>query len=363
LNDEAITNRGSLPLKRTTFQSEGAPLTPTEATKKLENKELNTMRAKIDKGQVINFEKEKKILLRSLTFFVFGILMFIIFSYFRHKRRRRLLSEKNLLIENQRNELKQSFLELRRAQSQLIQYEKMASLGQAMAGIAHEINNPLNFVSGGVQALSNSFEELRHIVINPEQNQFQKIEEINEEITSLLKTINNGALRAHKIVSGLRTFSSPQESDRVNFDLSELVENMISLFSSKLKEDKVTLITSFPEVPHNIKGSPTQISQVVFNILDNAIYSMKECPVRKLTISLADEHGFVVLKIKDMGTGIRETILEKIFDPFFTTKPIGEGTGLGLSISYRIIQEHAGFISFETSTLGTTFSIRLPKSI
>lgn len=363
LENEAISDRELLPLKGSPLRVEGAPMSPAEATKKMGNNELNAMRAKIDKRQLIDLEKERRTLMGWLNIFVVGILAYVIFNYFRYRRRKKLLIEKNLLIESQRNELEQSSLELKKAQTQLIQYEKMASLGQVMAGIAHEINNPLNFVSGGVQALSNSFKELRHIAINPVQNQSQKIEEISEEITSLLTTINNGAFRAHKIVAGLRTFSSPQERDRINFDLAELVEDILSLFASKFKEDKIALITSFPKGQHPIKGSPTQISQVVFNILDNAIYSMKECPSRKLTIGLSDEPGFTVLMIKDLGTGIRDNILERVFDPFFTTKPIGEGTGLGLSISYRIIQEHCGSISFETSKLGTTFYIRLPKSI
>jgi signal transduction histidine kinase len=278
------------------------------------------------------------------------------------------LTETNKNLEASQEELRQGNEELgaineylKRMQKQMVASEKMASLGQLTAGIAHEINNPINFISGGVQAL----EQIQNEILNepgtlaPEARDLRK-----QEIKDLMKSINNGVARTANIIKSLRIFSSPVESidDFGNVDVKECVEGAATLVASKLVDNNVNLIRNYGH-HSGAKANASQISQVVINLFDNAIYAIrKNTTARIIEVTTTETATEIIIKVKDNGSGIPEVARDHIFEPFFTTKGVGTGTGLGLSICYSIIEKHKGEISFVTTMgVGTEFTITLPR--
>lgn len=296
----------------------------------------------------------------------------------------RLLKEQNVILERQVEErtadLTLAIKNLKDTQSQLVNAEKMASLGQLTAGIAHEINNPINFVSSSIKPLKRDIGDLLNILSKYEEvnegNINEKVFEINqlksdldieyvkEEINSLLKGIDDGASRTAEIVKGLKTFSRIDETDLKRVDLNEGLDSTLILLNS-IMFGKIQIVKNYEAIP-KIECYAGRINQVFMNILNNAIHAVLQNysvnNVGVITITTKDVGEQVMISIKDNGTGIPENIKSKIFDPFFTTKDVGEGTGLGLSIVYNIIESHNGKIELQSEPgQGTEFIIILPK--
>jgi signal transduction histidine kinase len=283
------------------------------------------------------------------------------------------LSEANEKLNVQKEKLQMILENLQRTQNQLIQSEKMASLGLLVAGIAHEINNPVNFISAGVDSLSTNLEEIRQVLeiyhkITP-GNVTKKLKEIEElkqkveykeairELNKLIDSIKNGTKRTTEIVKGLRTFSRLDEDILKTADIHEEIDSTLILLHNKYK-DRIEIIKNYGQIPL-IECFPGQLDQVFMNILSNAIDAIDKKGSITINTSISREN--IKVSIKDTGHGIPENLKVKIFDPFFTTKGVGKGTGLGLSISQSIIEKHKGTITFKSEQeKGTIFIITLP---
>jgi signal transduction histidine kinase len=305
-----------------------------------------------------------------------------------------LVREQNVVLENkvaERTEaLQQSNKELNRvlnnlkeAQTQLVESEKMASLGQLTAGIAHEINNPINFVTSNIKPLKLDFEDLKALLrkyesISPENNVQQQLSEIEQfkqqididyvhtEIETLIKGIEDGANRTAEIVKGLRTFSRLDESDLKFVDIHDGLNSTMVLLRNNIPKN-VTVHYNYGELP-KIECFAGKLNQVFLNIINNALNAIKMKPVQgeeSLTISTRlEDNKMVSISIRDSGIGMTEKVKEKIFEPFFTTKDVGEGTGLGLSIVFSIIEKHHGKIVVESEPgKGAEFIIYLPQNM
>ncbi|MEB3283640.1 MAG: ATP-binding protein [Lyngbya sp.] len=264
--------------------------------------------------------------------------------------------------------------ELHETQAQLIQTEKMSSLGQMVAGIAHEINNPISFIHGNLNHLESYAEELLTIVAVFRENCSQippemvrRIEEsdldfISEDFHKILQSMQMGTDRICEIVLSLRNFSRLDEAQVKACDLHEGLESTLLLLNHRL-DSKIDVIKNYGKIPA-VDCHPAQINQVFMNIISNAIDALLEQEnqsIQKITITTETQDEQVNIRIKDNAGGIPPELLGKLFDPFFTTKPVGKGTGLGLAISYKIIEKHQGSIQVNSCQgEGTEFIITLP---
>ncbi|MBT33687.1 MAG: hypothetical protein CMO01_28825 [Thalassobius sp.] len=293
-----------------------------------------------------------------------------------HKELEEKVNERTKLISEKNDELQQSLDQLQSAQSKLIQSEKMASLGQLTAGIAHEINNPVNFISGNISPLRKDIEELKFIIDkidDKEANADEVLKEllelkeeydtdfIFEEIETLIQGLEEGSTRTKEIVKGLRYFSRTDADEFQEMNLHEGINSSLILLHNKIK-NRIEIKKDFQAEP-TIYCLPGKLNQVFMNLLTNSIQAIDSNGIIQIgtkNITVEDQ-PFVEISIQDNGTGISEEDQNKIFEPFFTTKEIGQGTGLGLSISYGIIQQHKGNISVESEIgKGTTFYIQIP---
>lgn len=270
------------------------------------------------------------------------------------------LIEKNKLIQNQNSllevKIKERTRKLEETQQQLIQKEKMASLGQLAAGVAHEINNPINFVSANVPPLKRNVEELHEAVT---QKSVLSEEELNQnlsETNELLKGIEVGANRTAEIVKSLRSFSSLDGYVRKLENIHTGIENTLMLLNKDI-EGKIEIIKEFNLI-QNVNCVAADINQVFYSIILNAIQALKTGG--KIQISTSEKEGFAQVKISNNGPAISEEILPHIFEPFFTTKKIGEGRGLGLSTAYGIVEAHHGELKVSSTNDQTEFQILLP---
>ena len=289
------------------------------------------------------------------------------------KEKQQILSAQNETLEKQVSErtaaLRQSLKDLKETQAQLIQREKMASLGELTAGIAHEIQNPLNFI--------NNFSE-----VNKELLQEMK-EEVDSGNTEVVKTIANDVIynqekinehgkRADAIVKGMLQHSGNSSGVKEPTDINKLADEYSRLshhgFRAKDKSFNATLKTDFDEKIGDINIIPQDIGRVILNLINNAFYAVDVKKRQNLNgyepavlVTTRKNNGKVEIKVSDNGNGIPQKVLDKIFQPFFTTKPTGQGTGLGLSMSYDIVKAHGGEIKVETkANEGTEFIIQLP---
>lgn len=250
-------------------------------------------------------------------------------------------------IERQRN------AELLAAQAKLVESEKMASLGQLTAGIAHEINNPVTFIASSIEPLRRDIEEYEAI-----RGEGPLAEELRTEIAALLAGIENGARRTAEIVRSLRIFSRLDEGAMKNVDLIEGIQSTLTILRSRLSSG-VNLQLDLQPLPL-VECRPGEINQVFMNVISNAIDAVEHVTSPAISVStMAQPQGCVTIRIADNGPGIPEHVRERLFEPFFTTKDVGKGTGLGLSISYGIIDRHHGRIEASNNN-GAVFTIQLP---
>jgi len=279
-------------------------------------------------------------------------------------------------IEESYQETKASHEKLKQAQSQLVHSEKMASLGQLAAGVAHEINNPIGFIMSNVdtlkdysQSLREYFELSQEYMSKPHESIEQKMiqldkkqdfEFILKDIHELIGESEGGLKRVKDIVANLKSFSRSDDETTDSFQINDCVENIVKVVWNELKYH-VTLHKHLNSQLPRVEGHEGQIGQVIMNILVNAAQSIEgEGDIHIHTRKSGDQ---IIIDIKDNGKGMSTTVQEKIFDPFFTTKGVSEGTGLGLSISYGIIEKHGGSIDVDSKVgQGTCFSIALPIS-
>jgi two-component system, sensor histidine kinase PhcS len=252
-------------------------------------------------------------------------------------RNKKVLEISNQKLDDQNKELADTIQKLTEAESQLVQSEKMASLGRMSAGIIHEINNPLNFATTNLFTLRKKAK-----YIAPEQK---------AEYEDILKDVEEGVSRVKNIVSDLRMFTHPSTEELDNVDASEAVASALRFLSNELK-DKVIIEQKLPE-HQAVHANKNKLIHVFVNLLQNSLDALRSKPFpngEKPTIWIEGrvENGASCLIVRDNGTGIAGEHLDKIFDPFFTTKEVGAGMGLGLSICYRILHESQGRISVRT---------------
>ncbi|NVK51372.1 MAG: HAMP domain-containing histidine kinase [Flavobacteriaceae bacterium] len=253
--------------------------------------------------------------------------------------------ERTKALEDSNKELKKLLKELRNTQAKLIESEKMASLGILTAGVAHEINNPLNFILGGYTGLHN---HLDNIGVNDEQTKV------------LLEGIEVGVKRASQIVNSLNHYSRKEDSFDNKCNIHKIIDDCLVMLNNKIK-DRITIQKNYTFTPIVIIGNSGKLHQVFLNVLQNAIQSIEKIGV--ITITTTQNNNTANIKITDTGHGIKSKNLYKITTPFFTTKQPGEGTGLGLSITASILKEHRGSIDFSSKeNQGTTVSISLPTN-
>ena len=279
-------------------------------------------------------------------------------------------------LELRNEELVQGKKQLERLQAQIVQNEKMASLGQLAAGVAHEINNPIGFVYSNLDFLDGCVSDLVRLLEFydnarlPEADASEAAElkrQIGYEATvadlrSIIADCRDGAERVRDIVQNLRVFSRLDEAEFKRTDIHEGIESTIRIVSRYFSGGNIRLVRDFGELPA-LDLYSAELNQVWMNLLVNAAQSIRtdEGEVRITTRS--DESG-VTVAVSDTGNGIEKELLTRIFDPFFTTKPVGEGTGLGLSISFGIVERSGGRITVDTTPgQGTTFTVLLPHEV
>ncbi|MFG3817041.1 sensor histidine kinase [Limnothrix redekei] len=269
--------------------------------------------------------------------------------------------------------------DLQAAQLQLVQTEKMSSLGELVGGLAHEINNPISFIYGNLGYVDQYVSDLIYLVKYYQEKYPQdetdvdmeeKIEELEfviEDLPKLLISMKSGAERIRELVVSLRNFSRLDEADLKTVDLHEGLENTLLMLNYRLQhcrlEDDIKITKHYGDLPE-VECYPAQLNQVFMNVLDNAIDVLSDESILHPEITLSTrvlDSQWVQLSIADNGPGIEEAIQSKLFDPFFTTKPIGQGTGLGLAIAYQVVQQHEGQIQVISAPgQGTTIQIELP---
>ena len=287
-------------------------------------------------------------------------------------------------ITAQKNKLEEAYQNLSLTKEQLIKSEKMASIGQLAAGVAHEINNPIAFIKGNLNSLKKYIETYKHL-LNHHNNiitalkagdkaqarneirtihrieKEEDLEFIDEDIIELLTESINGTARVQEIVKGLKTYSHSANDELEPTDLNACLEDTLKMLNNEIKY-QCDVVTDLKPVP-SFNCNSGQMIQVFTNLVVNASHAMEEhgtLTVKTSLINKADKQT-IEITIADTGKGIPEENLSKLFDPFFTTKPVGQGTGLGLSISQGIIEDHHGTMSVQSTVgVGTIFTIQLP---
>jgi len=280
-------------------------------------------------------------------------------------------------LSHKTNDLELTLIKLKKTQQTLIQSEKMASLGVLTAGIAHEINNPINFISSGANGLDKDFQDLLRILNKlkelpldgkPLKERAEIIRKLEEElafddiikyIPQTIKDIKEGVNRTAEIIKGLLLYSRSDETELQKMDIHESIDASLVILRDKFK-DNIKIVKQYDFAIGKIEYYPGQLSQVFTNLIDNAIDAIKNKGTITITTTLKNKQ--IEISIHDTGTGIPDENLTKIFDPFFTTKDVGKGIGLGLSICQGIINNHKGKIEIKSNAeKGTEFLITLSE--
>ena len=309
-----------------------------------------------------------------------------------------------LAAQTQAQQLERALQNLKQTQAQLIQTEKMSSLGQLVAGVAHEINNPVNFITGNLSHASNYIQDLLGLIELYQKNYTNPVPEITEEIEAIdleflsedlpkvLNSMQIGAERIRQIVLSLRNFSRLDEAEMKPVDIHEGIDNTLLILHNRLKpkgnQGGIDVIKEYAHLP-KVNCYAGQLNQVFMNIIANAIDALEsQTEPRIITIRTSIENGdpeivnacqlsltnskfpmpncqFLVIRIRDNGPGMNDEVKRRLFDPFFTTKPVGKGTGLGLSISYQIVVEkHGGLLKcLSEPGKGSEFVIQIPMEL
>ncbi|MCG6659308.1 histidine kinase [Halomonas campisalis] len=276
-------------------------------------------------------------------------------------------------LEREREEQQVLIRKLEEAHNQLLQSEKLASIGQLAAGIAHEINNPIGFVNSNLNTLSQYIDDLLRLIAAYETleptlttedagkidalKRELELDYLREDVGSLLAESIDGTARVCRIVQDLRDFSRTGAADWQFADLHQGLDSTLNVAANEIKY-KAKVVREYGQLPE-IECVPAQLNQVFLNLLVNAAQAIEEHGT--ITVRTGCESDQVWLTFADNGKGMPDELQSRIFDPFFTTKPVGEGTGLGLSLSYGIVQKHGGRIEVDSRRgAGTTFTIWLP---
>ncbi len=307
------------------------------------------------------------------------------------KKQNALLQESEAKERDKSQQLEKTLQQFQKAQLQLIQSEKMSSLGQLVAGIAHEINNPINFIYGNLYPAREYGEEMLHllqhyqkIVPNPPEEVQKLLEDldldfIESDLPKLMDSMFLGVVRVQEIINALLNFSHLDQAEKKLIDLHQGIESTLKITNTRLKQQgntgEITVVKNYGNLP-KIECYPGQLNQVFINIISNAIDALEEYrseenfppEAPKITIQTKlvteEKQQWATILISDNAAGIDEEIQKRIFDPFFTTKKIGKGTGLGLSISYQIVvDKHQGKLScLSNPGQGAMFVIEIPIS-
>ena len=290
---------------------------------------------------------------------------------------------------NKARELEQTLQQLRSAQSQLVQSEKMSSLGQLVAGVAHEINNPVNFIYGNLTHANEYTQDLLHLIELYQNHYLDPVPEIQDEIENidldflmedlpkLLTSMKVGADRIQQIVASLRTFSRMDEAEMKEVNIHDGIDSTLMILQHRIKakhnHPEIQVIKEYSKLPL-VECYAGQLNQVFMNILSNALDAledrdsrlsadeMRQNPSQLRICTEMPSSSRVIIRISDNGPGMTESVCHRLFDPFFTTKPVGKGTGMGLSISYQIVTErHGGSLHCTSSPgVGAEFAIEIP---
>ena len=307
------------------------------------------------------------------------LLCTVVHDITRRKKAEREIQYKNQQLEEIAQSERLALAELKQTQSHLVQTEKLAGLGQMVAGVAHEINNPLSFVSNNVAVLQRDLAAIRKLLEFYQQadalieaGNKELLEEIRDlaERIDLPYTLKNsddlmarsreGLRRIQQIVKDLREFARLDESDLHEVDINEGIASTVNIIRGTAKKHQVEVEMDLQPMPL-FACYPAKLNQVIMNLLSNAIDASNE-NTRVTVRTSSQENGGIEIQVEDQGSGIPPEKISRIFDPFYTTKPPGKGTGLGLSISYGIVQDHGGKIEVQSEPgKGTCFTIRLPK--
>ena len=293
------------------------------------------------------------------------------------------VQERTQEIQQKNQQLTELVESMKRIQEQLVHSEKMASLGQLVAGIAHEINNPVNFISSNMSPLKQYIEDMKQLIqqyeqvakLSPEHqaeiDQLKKsfdFEFLINDLDDLIRDIATGSIRIKRIVQDLRNFSRLDEAELKTVDIHESLDTSLNLLGH-LYENRITVHKQYGDLPP-VECYAGQLNQVFMNLLANAAQAFDQrgnvwiTTVIQNALMPSGRTPRIAISIRDDGRGIPEEALPKVFDPFFTTKDVGEGTGLGLSISYGIIEKHLGEITV-TSKMGegTEFTVIIPQKL
>lgn len=342
-----------------------------------EKKEKENELLKVNEARNLEIIKYQRVvlLITGIGFIMILILVILVYqSNVKNKKANILLLEKNQEISNKKEELTTTLENLEKTQNQLIHAAKMASLGQLTAGVAHELNNPINFIHANVTPLERDINELISILDKYDSeiakknldDQFSEVTILKEkldydylktEIHKLLEGIGEGTHRTSDIVKGLRNFSRIDEDQYVKADIHEVIDSTLTVLKNKLK-DKIVVHKSYGKIGL-IECLPTKLGQVFMNIISNGIHAISDNG--EIFIKTTRKNKTVRISIRDTGQGMDKHVIKHIFEPFYTTKDVGQGTGLGLSISFGIIERHNGDIDvISEAGKGTEFIIILP---
>lgn len=291
----------------------------------------------------------------------------------------RVLTEAKKALEEKNRELEKAYADLKGAQAQILRQEKMASIGQLAAGVAHEINNPVGFVMSNLNTLLKFNDKLTEFIriqsdalediaggrcsvaeaidkVKDLRNKM-KIEYIVDDLKNLINESIDGMQRMKHIVQDLKSFARDDDSKHVTADINKGLESTINVVWNELKY-KATLSKEYGELPFTV-CNPGQLNQVFMNLLVNAAQAIEKHG--EIAVKTWPEGRYICVSIADTGSGMPPEITNKIFEPFFTTKEVGKGTGLGLSIAYDIVKKHNGELTVESEVgKGSTFTIRIP---